>query len=148
MAVPWSAERRPMPLLGIVSISEIRSGAGRGRSFEIGAVYLCCRLTKRTKKPGNHACPQGFWPGQEPKPKAQAQAREKKKKEAHTTEKHDKAYHPAAEHTSFSRRVDVVVVAVRFIVGYGIVRRRVDLFEGLRHVSSCWSQLDFGSTVA
>ena len=65
--------------------------------------------------------------------RAKAQAREKKKKEAHTTEKHEKAYCPVAEHISFSRRVDVVVVAFRFIVGYGIVRRQVDLFEGLSH---------------
>ena len=76
--------------------------------------------------------PQGFWPGQEPKQE------KKKKEEAYTTllttaEKHDKAYHSAAEH-SFSREADVAVaILIRFIVEYGIVRRRVDLFEGLSH---------------
>ena len=70
--------------------------------------------------------PQGCWPGQAPK-------QEKKKKKAHTTEKHDEAYHSAAEH-SFSQEADVAVaVLIQFIVAYGIVRRRVDLFEGLSH---------------
>ena len=87
MAVPWSAERRPMPLLGIVSISEIRSGAGRGRSFEIGAVYLCCRLTKSQRGPKSRKTthsPKGAGQGksQSPKPK-----REKRRRKKHTQQR-------------------------------------------------------------